>query len=1730
MQFCIKHRKIIVITTICMICAAAVITPFFMFATSDTFTWEWVEHSYGPEVDECKGTEAHTDHMIIDQEGSKTTIDFYGHYSCPYFEYALTSPGDPSVIENEFFNFTLNTAEQKPHSCDGSGFLFNVNQETDKGYYLMWSSGYFYLTYLNGFMNPNATSYCGGLVDLSPYNGEYWECGTKADYWYMYPWDSRTTIYHKHGCTNNGEYVTGGTACGTLTVDYHGPHEFITKISGGYSNLNEISIQATQDHLVVINNNKVVLDMDLPYETGGCDFGPAVQWARHNCSEESHITFKNVLCGINKYPPTADFNYNLSVADIRQPVIISYRAKDTNIPATALTYLWTVERINEDGTIEKVYPSGTEESSTIVPSNINQWGAGTYLTTLRVKNEYYLFSPTVRKVVQIVQKPSIAIKPDKEENTAGDEVVFKCSEWYNCSTSVSDVVIDNVVSDCLYEPSVFLVGSNGISTTSGNLSAEVEFNYSDETMVKKSDISVPPEGVLISDDENGEKAIKSIKITYKSLPKLAEIKSENYILYTYKTKEQLSDYYSGGVVPRRYEITNSVTCTIQIATGPIKASASSKTSLIEKTVSFSLHGHIDNNGAVTSPPECNTEFLFTGTTLGGETISKYIVVTNGESEIITVPYGNYILSEDSNFAIGYDDIPPMTITIDDEGIIINKKDIIEDGGEIPFVKVLQVATINISRIYESEIGEIISDTDFIVSLTGTPVLKEIKASFEIVSPANDPVYYLDDKSDLILPIGTYMIEEIQSYRLVSLKNISSYNDVLWDRTLNAKLNTEKGKASIAANKNEIIPITLRYISDEYVYDEFYYENDVYFDVEPLNSSGNELTTYNTDLVETDPMRYCYPVTLVNSVTGEDYCGIIKPGEGIDFKYMAAGKYQIIYNNNMYMNFDKLKEINNDNIEFVKEGNQYYLIIPDDYSSGEYEETMLLTDWRGYSDLSNSSTTIPYKTVTHVSFTVEAMDQEKQPVANCEFQFFSSENLDEPLYFVYKYQRWYPATKDTPEAVSTFRTNENGEFNIYKFPVGEYVIKETSPSEDLYSITPIQTLIVDGSRNMGLKMIFTDVSEVENPTAINVTSLKQSIDIGESLQLVNGITPSAASKNISYSSDDENIAVVSPSGLVTGKKVGTTTIKAVSDKDNSIVGTIEVLVYDSQNPEMTSLRQTISNIKLEIGESYTASVTYSPSNVKSPSITWQSADPSIATVSSDGTITGESVGTTDITATVGSLSATCRVTIGRTLIPVQTITFDRSIVTLIYNDKNLSNDRVNVSVAPENASDPTVTFVSSDPSIVSVDVDGNITALGSGTVTITATSSNNISQSCVVTSVPIVDNISLNALDFTMMKGNETQIMATLTPSTAYNIGSLTWESQNPDVASIDNTGLITANDIGQTTIIARTSYSGTDDIIAKCNVIVVTDEVIATEIGVFRETAEDIDAQPITETIELAIGGKAEIITEVKPSTTTYPEIEWSYSRSNVVTVGPADPDTYNADCVYNKFTILANGDSGGEVTVTARVKGTNVYTSFDVVVDSPGTGVSLNKEGTQTLVMGVEPSLNIGVDYDNLLSSAKKITWSSSDDNKIKIVPFNEDKEASITALATGTVTLNVEVEFRVGGTFSDSIDINIENPRVDIMVDGSLSNNVSINKGSSQLFVYEPNCSKSSYGNNGCTYNNYDENIISIESVPSKNTTNGWAYQINGLTAGTTTITLTPVNSAFPPAYISVTVSEGT
>ena len=154
-----------------------------------------------------------------------------------------------------------------------------------------------------------------------------------------------------------------------------------------------------------------------------------------------------------------------------------------------------------------------------------------------------------------------------------------------------------------------------------------------------------------------------------------------------------------------------------------------------------------------------------------------------------------------------------------------------------------------------------------------------------------------------------------------------------------------------------------------------------------------------------------------------------------------------------------------------------------------------------------------------------------------------------------------------------------------------------------------------------------------------------------------------------------------------------------------------------------------------------------------------------------------------------------------VVPVSEITLPE---TLILTMGKTESATLTATVLPENATYKGLTWVSSDTSVATVDVNGKVTAVSLGTATVTVYSADgNKTVSCEVTIVQLVESITLDKTELVIYVGDDpVSLTATVLPNNATD-KSLTWTSSSPSVATVDSDGKVTAVSSGSTKISVR---------------------------------------------------------------------------------------------------------------------------------------------------------------------------------------------------------------------------------------------------------------------------------------------------------------------------------------
>ena len=381
--------------------------------------------------------------------------------------------------------------------------------------------------------------------------------------------------------------------------------------------------------------------------------------------------------------------------------------------------------------------------------------------------------------------------------------------------------------------------------------------------------------------------------------------------------------------------------------------------------------------------------------------------------------------------------------------------------------------------------------------------------------------------------------------------------------------------------------------------------------------------------------------------------------------------------------------------------------------------------------------------------------------------------------------------------------------------GQTVFADTATSNNNASNNIIQNLPIVGVSDEANDTGY----DIEDSTYIGVVSVdikasKTELKVGEKATFGYSVSPNNATNNkASWYSSDESVATIDQNGNIKALQSGTTDI-SVKTQDGNKTSFVTILVVGGSSSQ-NSLSMNKKSTTIKLWKSETLHATIQPdSNQK---IVWSSSNPKVAIVDQNGKVSGFSIGTSTITAQSadGKLKDTCVVYVSNAKTLVTSIKLNKTSLNLGKG----SSARLVATLEPKDATEQGVTWSSGNSKVVTVDQKGNIKAIATGKVTITATSSNGLKAQCIV-NVPVIKitKITLNKSSVQIIKGKTFNIKTSITPTNAAN-KNLSYTSSNDKIATVDKNGVITAKNLGTVTIKVK-SQDGSGKI-ASMKVVVV---------------------------------------------------------------------------------------------------------------------------------------------------------------------------------------------------------------------------------------------------------------------------------------------------------------------
>ena len=313
----------------------------------------------------------------------------------------------------------------------------------------------------------------------------------------------------------------------------------------------------------------------------------------------------------------------------------------------------------------------------------------------------------------------------------------------------------------------------------------------------------------------------------------------------------------------------------------------------------------------------------------------------------------------------------------------------------------------------------------------------------------------------------------------------------------------------------------------------------------------------------------------------------------------------------------------------------------------------------------------------------------------------------------------------------------------------------------------------------------------------------------------------------------------------------------------------------------------------------------------------------------------------------------------------------------------------VTFVPVESSYNTMSFVkwtSSDDNIVTVDANGLVRPLRDGTVTITATANNGTpddpsddkTATCTVTFIFVEEEVSLekSTLGLTL-NGPSEKLVSTVSPANA-TVKTLVWTSSNPDVAKVDQNGVVTPVSLGTATItVTATNRTETteDDKSATCEVSVTVLDV------------EEITLDKTSVEMEANRGVTVKLNPTIAPRYATYRSadmIKWSSDNPAVATV-----------------------DQNGVISAHWEGTATITATAINGTPDDPSDDKTATCTVTVSMVHVTEPTLSESEVDINLYRKPYKITATINPDNaSYKTYKWESDDPTIATVDQNGYVT----------------------------------------------------------------------------------------------------------------------------
>jgi uncharacterized protein YjdB len=273
------------------------------------------------------------------------------------------------------------------------------------------------------------------------------------------------------------------------------------------------------------------------------------------------------------------------------------------------------------------------------------------------------------------------------------------------------------------------------------------------------------------------------------------------------------------------------------------------------------------------------------------------------------------------------------------------------------------------------------------------------------------------------------------------------------------------------------------------------------------------------------------------------------------------------------------------------------------------------------------------------------------------------------------------------------------------------------------------------------------------------------------------------------------------------------------------------------------------------------------------ISYTSSDTTVVSISSLGVVTAQKVGEAEVTAISEHKEQT--VTIAVSGIPVGSVKLSPATLQLAIG----ATTQLSVALtdrAGHDISERRLTWTSSDAKVATVTDDGSVTGVAPGTATITAAADGRTGTATVTVTGEAIASLSVTPGNASLSLGQSAQFVATATSASGKALGgrTISWASLNPAIATVSESGVVTANGTGNTVVSASAEGKS-----ATATVNVTTQQAAA--------AGQVASVNVIPTTVSLVMGQSSQLAALARDAhgTAVASTVTWASSNAGIATV-----------------------------------------------------------------------------------------------------------------------------------------------------------------------------------------------------------------------------------------------------